>query len=217
MDNLLKGDIASEINARRPGNLETDFPGEINVASEDITDEAFDIVDLRGGGGSIKRVINTGDATYLNNCGGEQYTLHFIKYEDYLNQFRLEDGRDWARGMSRPDYLVLTAGENDYFIFHELSAGQIRSKRSKAVNQLLAALRFLYTIPSVQYYINKYNHKHCYISAAGCPDTKTPRGVATGFMEIYRQISDPQPIHNQSIERMGFCAFATNTVRLNRD
>lgn len=210
---LLHSDILDAVNDRRSGTLSTPFPGTVNVATEYITDPVFDIVDVKGIGGSIKRQPNSGTATYINGDFHHTYDLCFIQYEAYLNQFNLPQG-DWARGLSRVDFIVYTPLASDYLILHELSEGAIGSKRHKAVIQILNTLRFLTSIPSVKSYITSFKNKLCYVSAKGCVDTTSPKGIADGFMAIYNALPDPVPVRNQSIERMGFNAYASNILKI---
>lgn len=57
---LLQSSILAAINDRRSGALETPYPAPATVLYEDISDNVFDIVDVKGTGGSIKRVPATG-------------------------------------------------------------------------------------------------------------------------------------------------------------
>lgn len=206
---LLTTDAVAEINSTRPGDLPGPFPGPVNVPTEDIRDAVFDIVDVKGVGGSIKRAPHSGTATYINQ---NRYLLRFIRYEEYLNQFRLNFELDWSKGMSRPDFIVYTPENNSHFIVHELSEGSIKSKRKKAVLQILNTLRFFHRIPSIRVFIDTFRSRQCFISADGCPEVSSPMGMADGFMAVYASLPDPLPIHNQSIERMGFLAYETNVA-----
>lgn len=210
---LLQSSILAAINDRRSGALETPYPAPATVLYEDISDNVFDIVDVKGTGGSIKRVPATGSATYFNGNGPRRHELRFIRYEEYLNQFNTPQG-DWAKGMSRPDFIVHTLDSQDYFIIHELSEGAIGSKRHKAVIQILNTVRFLSKIPDVKDYLDSFRERLCYVSAKGCVGIESPQGMADGFMAIYDKLPDPLPINNQSLERMGFSAYASNVVKL---
>lgn len=210
---LLQSSILAAINDRRSGALETPYPAPATVLYEDISDNVFDIVDVKGTGGSIKRAPATGTATYFNGNGPRRHELRFIRYEEYLNQFNTPQG-DWAKGMSRPDFIVHTLDSQDYFIIHELSEGAIGSKRHKAVIQILNTVRFLSKIPDVKDYLDSFRERLCYVSAKGCVGIESPQGMADGFMAIYDKLPDPLPINNQSLERMGFSAYASNVVKL---
>lgn len=210
---LLQSSILAAINDRRSGALETPYPAPATVFYEDISDNVFDIVDVKGTGGSIKRAPATGTATYFNGNGPRRHELRFIRYEEYLNQFNTPQG-DWAKGMSRPDFIAYTLDSQDYFIIHELSEGAIGSKRHKAVIQILNTVRFLSKIPDVKDYIDPFRERLCYVSAKGCVGIESPQGMADGFMAIYDKLPDPLPINNQSLERMGFSAYASNVVKL---
>lgn len=122
--------------------------------------------------------------------------------------------KDWAKGMSRPDYIVYDmSGERMYFVIHELSEGNIKSKRSKAVTQLLNMVRMIHEASGSRQYCESFQKRLCYISASGCV-TETPFDVANGFMEAYMNLPDPLPLENKSIERRGFLAFQSNVVKL---
>ncbi|MBD5326420.1 MAG: hypothetical protein HDS04_07070 [Bacteroides sp.] len=218
MIGLLQNDVVDAINAQRSGKLEYAFPNQAVVPFEDINDTTFDIIDVKGIGGSAKRPTGNGDATYINRSGINMsgLTLRFIRYEEYLNQFRIAEG-DWAQGMSRPDFIVYTpeeSGDHSYFIVHELSTGHIGSKRHKAVTQILNTLRFFFTIPSVKEYIAGFANRVGYISAKGCIELQTPLDMGAAFMMPYQILPDPVPVANQSIARMGFQLFETNVINL---
>ena len=51
------------------------------------------------------------------------------------------------------------------------------------------------------------------MSASGCV-TETPFDMANGFMEAYKNLPEPLPLNNASIERRGFKAYQTNVVKL---
>lgn len=210
---LLQSTILAAINDRRSGALKTPYPAPATVFYEDISDNVFDIVDVKGIGGSIKRVPATGTATYFNGNGPRRHELRFIRYEEYLNQFNTPQG-DWAKGMSRPDFIAYTLDSQDYFIIHELSEGAIGSKKHKAVIQILNTVRFLSKIPDAKDYLDSFRERLCYVSAKGCVGIESPHGMADGFMAIYDKLPDPLPINNQSLERMGFSAYASNVVKL---
>ncbi len=213
---LLRADVVARINEKRSGKLPDPFPNAVTVEYEDTAAPIFDITDVKGVGGSIFRKPNTGEATYMNGDGEEPFELRFVKFEEYITQFRLDWRNDWSYGLSRPDFIVHTLDEPTYFLFHELSVGNIASKQSKACTQILNALRFLNGIPAFKDFMQGFTHKEGIISAKGCADTKTPRGMGAGFMMVYQELPDPKPIQNQSVERMGFSLWATNIVRLSR-
>lgn len=214
MIELYTSEVKDRINAKRPGNLKEDFPGTPVVEYEIINDAVFDIVDTKGIGGTIKRNPGEGTATYFNGSPQtSQHNLCFLKNEEFFNQFNIQQG-DWAKGISRPDYVVFTTEADEYLIIHELSEGKIGSKRHKAVIQILSYLKFMTAIPAVKNRCEAYANKVCYVSAKGCVAVPSPGGIANGFMDIYDQLPDPLPIANQSLERMGFTAFASNFVTL---
>lgn len=216
MVELLRTDVAKAVNDRRPGNLPP-FEGEIMVPVERIDDPLFHIRDVKRSGGSVKCDYNdpARAATYLNGDGDKPYSLCFIRYDEYLGQFTTPDG-DWSRGMSRPDFIVVTEDEADHFIIHEISTGKIGSKKSKGHRQLLSSVMFLCSIPAVKTYIGQFKHRTCYLSATGCVGVDSPENIAGGFMSIYENLPDPVPIQNKAIENRGFEAYETNTIHLSR-
>lgn len=218
LEELLNTDFFAYINEHRPGNL-PEWEQEPIVQEELIDDSVFDIVDMRGHAGSIKREQGQGEATYYNGDGTYRYALRFVRFEEFVNQFRTfrENGQtenDWTRGMSRPDYMVYNTGENrSVFIIHELSSGDIRSKHTDGRKQLLTAVVILSKIPSIRDYVGSFARRLCFLSAKGCVDT-TPQGMADSFLEIYRHLPDPLPINNKSITNRGFEAFESNVIKL---
>ena len=116
--------------------------------------------------------------------------------------------------MSRPDYIVYdVSNEKVFFIIHELSEGSIQSKKSKAMNQLLNMVRMLHEAPQSRQFCDSFQERLCYVSASGCV-TETPFDMANGFMEAYKNLPEPLPLNNASIERRGFKAYQTNVVKL---
>lgn len=115
LEELLKTDFFAYINEHRPGNL-PEWAQEPIVQEELIDDAVFDIVDMRGHAGSIKREQGQGETTYFNGDGTYRYALRFVRFEEFVSQFRTfrENGQtenDWTRGMSRPDYMVYNIRE----------------------------------------------------------------------------------------------------------
>ena len=164
------------------------------------------------------RPENTGTATYYNGDEVNRYHIRFIKNEEFFNQFRIVDAngkiKDWAKGMSRPDYIVYDiSNEKVFFIIHELSEGNIQSKKSKAMNQLLNMVRMLHEAPQSRQFCDSFQKRLCYVSASGCV-TETPFDMANGFMEAYKNLPEPLPLNNASIESRGFKAYQTNVVKL---
>ena len=100
-----------------------------------------------------------------------------------------------------------------FFIIHELSEGSIQSKKSKAMNQLLNMVRMLHETPQSRQFCDSFQERLCYVSASGCV-TETPFDMANGFMEAYKNLPEPLPLNNASIERRGFKAYQMNVVKL---
>lgn len=178
----------------------------------------FDIVDTKDVGDPIVRPENTGTTTYYNGDETHQYNIRFIKNEEFFNQFQISDEngniRDWAKGMSRPDYIAYDlSDEKVYFIIHELSEGSIQNKKSKAMKQLLNMVRMLYNAPLSRRYYESFQNCLCYVSANGGV-TETPFNMADGFMEAYKNLPEPLPLKNTTIERIGFKAYQSKEVKL---
>lgn len=217
MEELMKTEWLAIINSKRNATY-AEWSTEPIVLTEDTCEKVFDIVDTKEVGDPIVRPVDSGTATYYNGDENHNYELRFVKNEEFFNQFRVTDtdGRvkDWAKGMSRPDYIVYDmSGERMYFVIHELSEGNIKSKRSKAVTQLLNMVRMIHEASGSRQYCESFQKRLCYISASGCV-TETPFDVANGFMEAYMNLPDPLPLENKSIERRGFLAFQSNVVKL---
>lgn len=218
MEELMKTEWLAIINRKRNGTY-PEWTSVPEVLIEDTTEKVFDIVDTKDAGDPIVRHKDTGTATYYNGDENYVYELRFIKNEEFFNQFieRNEDGkiiRDWAKNMSRPDYIVYDRSEKKaYFIIHELSEGNIQSKKSKAMNQLLNMVKFLYEDIRSREFCNSFQKCLCYVSASGCV-TDSPFDMADGFMEAYNNLPDPIPLNNTSIEKRGFKAYQSNVVKL---
>ncbi len=213
----MKKEWLAIINKKRNGSY-PEWTLEPVVLTEDTLEKIFDIVDTKEMGDPIVRPENTGTATYYNGDEENKYHMRFIKNEDFFNQFRIadENGKimDWTKGMSRPDYIVYDiSDERVFFIIHELSEGNIQSKKSKAMNQLLNMVRMLNEAPQSWQYCESFQKRLCYVSASGCV-TETPFNIADGFMEAYKNLPDPLPLNNKSIENRGFKAYQSNVVKL---
>lgn len=217
MENLMKSKLVDVINAMKGGHL-PDWTHTVSVETEDTTEKVFDIVDTKGNPGSIVREKDTGHATYYNGDEGVTYTLRFIKYEEFVNQFRefSADGKilkDWCKNVSRPDYMCYTTDKEKYFIVHELSEGSINNKLSKARTQLAGCIQFLMKSDEVKAYLDKFERRICYVSAKGGVEY-SPNGMADSFNEIYNNIPTPNPIKCSTFARRGFEAYETRVVKL---
>lgn len=216
MKELIKSELVKYINSRRSGTLE-EWKNPVIVLIELISDSIFDIADLRGGIGSIKRAIGKGEATYYNS---KNLSLSFVRYEDFINQFRQCDAngkieKDWTKGMSRPDYIAYDTGDGkEVFIIHELSSGAIGNKHKDGKLQLLNTVRLLTSQKAINDVLqNDFKERFCFLSARDCVGY-TPNRNADSFMEIYKQLPDPLPINNKSIEKLNFKAFETKAIKL---
>ena len=109
MEELMKTEWLAIINRKRNGTY-PEWTSEPVVLIEDTDEKVFDIVDTKELGDPIVRPENTGTATYYNGDEVNRYHIRFIKNEEFFNQFRIVDAngkiKDWAKGMSRPDYIV---------------------------------------------------------------------------------------------------------------
>lgn len=109
MEEWMKTEWLAIINSKRNGSY-PEWTTEPVVLTEDTWERVFDIVDTKDAGDPIVRPENTGTATYYNENEENQYHIRFIKNEEFFNQFQVadENGRvkDWAKGMSRPDYIA---------------------------------------------------------------------------------------------------------------
>lgn len=192
------------------------FPNNVTVLTETIQEYEFDIHDCKSDG-SIRCQRTAADraATYLNGEIESPNNLLFIRYEEFLNQFRLDSSHDWAKGLSRVDYIVIIPDSMEYFILHEVSIGSIRSKQSDAKNQFIGTLKFLWSIPEMKQYIEKCTNKLCFVSALGCNDIKSsPKGVAAGFSRPYTIVPNPSEFKVPSINKLGFTIWKGNIVRI---
>lgn len=203
MENLLKNAILKQLASRHPQAAQPN--GNVNLISEIIADKAFDIIDGKVAGLSVKRNVGQGNATYHNL---PKYALKFVRHEDFLDQLG-----DLSKGVGRCDFLVYDAeGSKSYFILHELSFGSINNKRSKGRTQLFQTLNIL-SKSDCWNLINEFSHKQCFLS---CRDSavSTPFQMADGFMRIYEELPDPIPMRAKQIERLGFEAWETCDIRL---
>lgn len=219
LEDILKTALLNAINNSKPGHLPA-WTAAPEVKTEDIDDKIFGIRDLRGAEGSIKCPPEEAEATYFNGGDGHRYVLRFIRYEDFINQFRTykADGKiegDWTKGWSRPDYMAYDlTDEKRCMIIHELSGGEIRNKRKDGRTQLLKTVLALDKEPAIKSFLSQFNGRcYCYLSAKGCVDV-TPDNMADSFMAIYDKVPDPVPISNSSITKRGFQAFETRVVKL---
>lgn len=212
---ILKTDVAKSVENRKIGSL-GNFPNNVEIYTEEIQDYEFCIHDCKTDG-SIKCTPNNPDraATYINGVHDAPNNLLFIKYEDFINQFRIDYSRDWSKDLSRVDYIVIIPGSKKYFLLHEVSIGNIKSKQSDAKHQFIRTMKFLWTIPSMRQYIETCSNKLCYVSARGCDDIKsTPRGIADGFARPYKIIPNPCEFSIPSLNKMGFTIWKGNIVRI---
>ena len=212
---ILETYVATFVENRKKNSL-GNFPDNVYIQTEAIREYEFDIHDCKNDGFiRCSRTAPDRAATYLNGEIESPNNLLFIKYEEFLNQFRLDASHDWAKGLSRVDYIVIIPDSMKYFILHEVSIGNIRSKQSDAKNQFIGTLRFLWSIPEMRQYIEKCTNKICFVSALGCNDIKSsPRGVATGFFRPYAIVPNPSEFKVPSINKLGFTVWKGNIVRV---
>ena len=101
LEELLKTALLKVINNSKGGHLSNWIATPV-VQTEDIDEKIFGSRDLRGAEGSIKCTPEEAEATYFNGDDGHRYVLRFIRYEDFINQFRTykADGSidgDWTK------------------------------------------------------------------------------------------------------------------------
>lgn len=219
LEDLLSTALLRYINQKKAGDL-PQWTGQPDVQTEDVDDKVFGIRDVKGTKYSIKCDPRIGEATYYNGDDQHQYSLRFIRYDEFVCQFRTCDkegkiAQDWTKNWSRPDYLVYDISDQKRcVIIHELSIGKIKNKRQDGKIQLLNTVVMFSKIPEIKAFLNQFEGRcYCFLSADGCVDS-TPMGMADGFMEIYQQLPDPIPINNNSIIKRGFQAFETKVVKL---
>lgn len=212
---ILKNNIASAVVKRRTKAL-GEFPDDVTVNYEIISQHVFDIHDCKSDG-SIICDRNSSDraATYINGTPETPYELLFIKYDEFINQFRKNSREDWSKDLKRADYIVTIPEKNDYFILHELSTGNIKSKGSDAKSQFIGTITFLMKIPEIKEYIDRCEVKQCIVSARGCDDIKpSPKGVAAGFSRPYRIVPNPCEFKVPMLNKLGFSVWKGNIVRI---
>lgn len=192
------------------------YPDSINVDYEVVSDHIFDIHDCKEDD-SVVCAKGTEDraATYINGVPGSTYNLMFVKYEEFLEQFRISPAQDWAKGLGRVDYIVVVPDSNRLFMLHEVSIGTIKNKEKKAKKQFLDTIKFLMKVPEMKAYIDGHSDKQCYVSARGCDDIKpSPRGVAAGFGRIYKIMPNPYELKIKALNDLGFTAWEGNIVKI---
>ncbi|MDE5553569.1 MAG: hypothetical protein K2J10_00100 [Muribaculaceae bacterium] len=212
---ILSNCVAPAVIKRREKQLGV-FPDEVIVDYEIILDHIFDIHDCKSDG-SIKCDRNSSDraATYINGVPSAPYDLVFIKYDNFINQFRKSPKEDWSKDLKRADYIVTVLDSNNYFILHELSVGNIKSKGPDAKSQFIGTINFLMGIPEIKEYIDNCSMKKCIVSARGCDDIKpSPLGVAAGFSRPYKIIPNPCEFKVPSLNKLGFTVWKGNIVNI---
>ncbi|TGG39257.1 MULTISPECIES: hypothetical protein [Bacteroidales] len=212
---ILKDNVAQAVVRRRKESLGS-FPDEVTVDYELISLHEFDIHDCKPDR-SILCDRNSPDraATYINGTSSAPHDLLFIKYEEFINQFRKSSSVDWSKDLKRADYIVSLSVNNECFIIHELSIGNIKSKRSDAKSQFIGTINFLMKIPEAKEYIDGCTIKKCIVSARGCDDIKpSPRGIAAGFSRPYKFIPNPCEIKIPSLNKLDFTIWKGNIVHI---
>lgn len=214
----MKTELVKIINNKRNKTLPV-WTAPADVTTEDTNNSIFDITDTKDVGGSMIVAQGKGQATYFNRLKGNPYSLRFIAYEQFINQFNVLPNSnaglcgDWTKGISRPDYMCYTKEEDAYFIIHELSEGDVSSKRSKARSQLVNCLLMMKQSKPIMDCFGKFQHRCCILSAQGCVECDT-YGLADGFTEIYKNIPDPLPMRCATFGRLHFEAYETKAVKL---
>lgn len=179
-------------------------PATITPVIEDTSAEVFDVADTKDNN-HIIHPIGQGTATYYNS---KKEDVRFICYEQIVDAFG-----NLAKGVSRCDLLAYTKNKNTIFILHELSIGNIGSKRSKARNQLFGTLHTLHNIANIWNTISQFKDRRCILSCRSSI-AASPQGVADGFMAIYSVLPDPIPMNAAQITRLGFSAWETTDIKI---
>ncbi|MDE6369142.1 MAG: hypothetical protein K2K94_07880 [Muribaculaceae bacterium] len=212
---ILSNWVAPAVVKRREKQLGV-FSDEVTVDYEIISEHIFDIHDCKSDGLiRCKRDSPDRAATYINGVSSASYDLLFIKYDNFIDQFRKSPREDWSKDLKRADYIVTVLDNNNYFILHELSVGNIKSKGSDAKSQFIGTINFLMGIPKIKEYIDNCTVKKCIVSAKGCDDIKpSPRGVAAGFSRPYKIIPNPCEFEIPSLNKLGFTIWKGNIVNI---
>ena len=210
---ILKNQVANAIIHRKIVSL-GEFCGIIEVPTQVINKHIFHIHDCKADG-LIECSQNSADraATYKNGTPEAPNNLLFIKYEEFVNQFNKSNKCDWSKGLSRVDFIVVTKEFPKHFLMHEVSIGNINSKKADARNQFIRTLDFLLKVPEMKECINQFEIKRCLVSARGCDDIKpTPRGMADGFGRPYKLIPNPSEVRIPVINKVGFTIWKGNII-----
>ena len=205
MKRLLNDALLPFLNKIRPGNVQP--AALVQVMAEKVEGkDMFDVVDTRHMGLPMVRNFGEGHASYLNDK--QIYSLEILLYEDFMNELG-----DVAKGRKRPDLMVYTTDSNSYFIIHELSIGSSTSKRKDGKHQLGSTVQLLNRIPEIKQYLSAFSYRLCILSGADGA-VSTPDGIADAFSEIYRQVTDPEPLNCALCKNGGFDAYITHNIIL---
>lgn len=212
---ILRGHVGPAVVEKRRTAL-GDFPRPIEVDFVIVRDHEFDIKDCKDDGEVVcPRTDDDRVATYLNGTAEDPYELMFVKYENFIKQFTIPGVGDWAHGIRRVDYIVLTPGEHRHFIVHEVSKGKIESKKCDAKNQFIRTVNLLRSVPEMRGYMDGFAKVRCFVSARGCDDVpRTPRNVARGFIASYRVVPNPVEITVPSLKKNNISVFKGNIVKV---
>lgn len=209
---ILHNEVAEAIVDSRKDYLGA-FPEPVTVDTVTVKESEFYIRDCKDDKSLICDADAEGRAAkYINATGGK---VLFVKYDEFVAQFRIDHHHDWSKNIGRADYIVVTPETDRHFIVHELSVGSIRSKEGKARNQFIRTLQLLRSVAEMKAYIDAHAVKRCIVSAKDCDEVPpTPMGVAAGFARPYGLIPDPTEIKIPSLNKIGFTVWKRKTVEV---
>jgi hypothetical protein len=211
MVNLLQSkDFLAVVNNHRRDQQRTPLLPQLPpLYTEDCSDKAFDIVDIKQGG-KIIQPQGTGTAHYFNSDQVPVRNMRFIAYEQFINNL----GQDYNHKWDRVDLIAYdTTTAQSYLIIHELSEGKLQNKRHKALIQLQNTLKRLLETTGMPQYFSGFKNKWCVLSATEGAQP-APLDMTAGFNNIYNALPDPEPLQAASINRLGFEGWITVNVKL---
>ena len=220
MEQILKTEIVTILNRIQRGDAPPLIANEIVPQSTEISVYKFDLVDSTEN--PIRR-FETGTAHYINGEKDNNYSLKIIFYDDFIHKFTYDNGKGYARisrlsdGIKVSDFLVYDTSEDKvYFIVHEISEEDSRTKKRAAKKQLSDTLNQLYQSDVISCFIDEFKNKLCFFSAKDNRKIESTEGMAEGFNEIYKILPEPIKFNWGQIGTHGFCAFETSYVQLEK-
>lgn len=220
MELILKTEIVTILNQIQRGDAPPLVENEIVPVSTELSDYKFDLVDSKD---NPIRSFETGTAHYINGEKDNNYTLKIILYDGFIHQFTYDDGKGNPRvnrlkdGIKVSDFLVYETSEDKiYFIVHEISEEDSKTKSRAAKKQLSDTLNQLYKSDVIAHFIDGFKNKLCIYSANDSRQIESPEGMADGFNEIFKILPEPIKFNWGQIGTYGFSAFETSYVHLEK-